>query len=159
MRATRLLVDVPVQTVVLQDEPVLLPLVRKITLSVSLPPQPALTVSSTQSFAGNTSTTQGRQTPPCNDTERNHGETERRRESGTSGVAQEHLIQHRQIKVSSSSHQNLTRVQSKSSQCHTQDQSKKTNLNSSLSQVESEHSACSLLVESQSSPSLETNPA
>lgn len=48
-----LLIHVPVQTRVFQDEPVLLPLLRKISFSVFLFPQPALTVALTQVPAGN----------------------------------------------------------------------------------------------------------
>lgn len=48
-----LLIHVPVQTRVFQDEPVLLPLLRKIGFSVFLFPQPALTVALTQVPAGN----------------------------------------------------------------------------------------------------------
>jgi len=61
---TYLLVDVPVQAVVLENKPVLLPLLREVTLGISLPPQPALAVSSAQRLAGNTPPAQGGQTSP-----------------------------------------------------------------------------------------------
>lgn len=68
-RGTCLFVDVPVQAVVLEDKPVLLPFLGKVTLRVSLSPQPALAVSSAQSLAGNTPPTQGGQTASWNMTE------------------------------------------------------------------------------------------
>lgn len=68
---THLFIDVPVQAVILQDKPVLLPLLREVALGVSLSPQPAFAVSSAQGLAGNT--------PP----------TERGQRSACSGVAEE----------------------------------------------------------------------
>ena len=67
-----LLIHVPVQASVLQDEPVLLPLLRKIGFSVLLLPQPALTVPLTQVPAGN---------PPLAD--RRHGTSSCRRQGGS----------------------------------------------------------------------------
>ena len=52
-RHVHLLVHVPVQARVFQDEPVLLPLLREIGFSILLFPQPALTVALTQVPAGN----------------------------------------------------------------------------------------------------------
>lgn len=60
---TRLLVDVPVQAVVLQHEPVLLPFVGEVSLGVPLPPQPALAVAPAQRLAGDASPAQRGQTP------------------------------------------------------------------------------------------------
>lgn len=65
-KQTCLLIDVPVQAVILENKPVLLPLLRKVTLRISLSPQPALAVSSAQRLAGNTPPTQGGQTSPWN---------------------------------------------------------------------------------------------
>lgn len=69
-KETCLFIDVPVQAVVLQDKPVLLPFLRKVTLCISLSPQPALAVSSAQSLAGNTPPTQGGQTASWTSTEK-----------------------------------------------------------------------------------------
>ena len=63
--ATHLLVHVPVQAGVLQDEPVLLPLLREVTLSVLLLPQPALAVAPAQIFTRNSPLTDGRQGTAC----------------------------------------------------------------------------------------------
>lgn len=57
-----LFVDVPVQAVVLQDEPVLLPLMGEVSLGIPLPPQPTLAVAPAERLAGNTSPTQRGQT-------------------------------------------------------------------------------------------------
>lgn len=66
MTKTYLLVNVPVEAIVFQNKPILLPLLRKVTLGISLSPQPALTVSSAQGLAGNTPPTQGGQTASWN---------------------------------------------------------------------------------------------
>lgn len=65
---THLFIDVPVQAVILQNKPVLLPLLRKVTLGISLSPQPAFAVSSAESLAGNTPPTERGQRSACNDT-------------------------------------------------------------------------------------------
>lgn len=62
---TCLLVDVPVQTVVLQDKPVLFPFLGEVSLGVSLPPQPALAVPSAQRLAGDPPPAQGGQAATC----------------------------------------------------------------------------------------------
>lgn len=64
---THLLVDVPVQAVILQNKPVLLPLLRKVTLGVPLSPQPAFAVASAESLAGNTPPTERGQRSACSD--------------------------------------------------------------------------------------------
>lgn len=53
-----LFVDVPVQAVVLQNEPVLLPFMRKVTFGVPLAPQPAFAVASAKRLAGNAAAAQ-----------------------------------------------------------------------------------------------------
>lgn len=60
-----LLVHVPVQTSVFQDEPVLLPLLWKIGFSILLFPQPALAVALTQVSAGNPPLTDWRHGTCC----------------------------------------------------------------------------------------------
>lgn len=69
---TRLFVDVPVQAVILQNKPVLLPLLRKVALGIPLSPQPAFAVSSAESLAGNTPPTEGGQRSSCSDTTKRH---------------------------------------------------------------------------------------
>lgn len=66
---TYLFIDVPVQAVVFQNKPVLLPFLRKVTLCISLSPQPTLAVSSAQRLAGNTPPTQRGQTSSWNNME------------------------------------------------------------------------------------------
>lgn len=65
---THLFIDVPVQAVILQNKPVLLPFLRKVTFGISLSPQPAFAVSSAQSLAGNTPPTERGQRSACNHT-------------------------------------------------------------------------------------------
>lgn len=50
-RTTHFLVHVPVEAGILQDEPVLLPFLRKVAFGILLLPEPAFAVSSTQVFA------------------------------------------------------------------------------------------------------------
>lgn len=55
-RAAYILVGVPVERGVLEDEPVLLPLLGEVALGILLLPQPALTVPMAQVLTGDTPT-------------------------------------------------------------------------------------------------------